>query len=345
MFWCLLNKRFIWIPTIWLVFLMETSVAGENYLADQRQAWILFLHFANYVLIKPVNIKDDFDRLEYGVSGKVSALDVSCAKHSSGIPEHMFEFRPAVFTKIHVLPVVRSLLGSDEREEASDEDDDFWGSDEFTQTHSREPIVSPFNSGEESVSDVFAPHPPIRSGRRNAVQYDPFTDDQERSDVERPVFTGPLDRECIEVILSRETPYSSIEGELELYENNSDGEECDDLPVRLAQRQISRAVRSERLESSERTSLEERLYRDSLQRFGSLSHWRGPGNISRQRLANAGFYQNVRGRDMVSCFFCNLRLYNFQITDDPVQEHLRHGPDCEHIQRILRYLIQRENRQ
>ncbi|KPI44589.1 Protein bir1 [Cyphellophora attinorum] len=49
-----------------------------------------------------------------------------------------------------------------------------------------------------------------------------------------------------------------------------------------------------------------------------------------EAVATAGFYYapHKTGDDNVACFMCDRRLDGWEKDDDPIQEHLRHSPDC-----------------
>eukprot|EP00759_Apiculatamorpha_spiralis_P034126 PhF_6_TR35217/c0_g1_i1/m.51276/K08731/BIRC5; baculoviral IAP repeat-containing protein 5 len=57
-----------------------------------------------------------------------------------------------------------------------------------------------------------------------------------------------------------------------------------------------------------------------------------------QALAEAGFFHNpdVRSPDRTVCFMCGLELSRWEVHDVPLDEHLRHGPSCEHLQQLIR---------
>ena len=57
-------------------------------------------------------------------------------------------------------------------------------------------------------------------------------------------------------------------------------------------------------------------------------------------IATAGFYYTPHkiGEDNVKCFMCDAKLDGWEKDDDPVQEHLRHSPECGYA--ILMSLVQ-----
>lgn len=52
-------------------------------------------------------------------------------------------------------------------------------------------------------------------------------------------------------------------------------------------------------------------------------------------LAAAGFFHRPTSAnlDRVACFTCSVCLVNWEVQDDPVQEHLKHGQNCRFIQK------------
>lgn len=51
---------------------------------------------------------------------------------------------------------------------------------------------------------------------------------------------------------------------------------------------------------------------------------------SAQQVAEAGFYYKPykTGDDNVACYLCDRRLDGWEKDDDPIEEHLKHSPEC-----------------
>ncbi len=69
-----------------------------------------------------------------------------------------------------------------------------------------------------------------------------------------------------------------------------------------------------------------------------LGRWPSRHIVSPRALARTGFFFYGR-RDRVKCFHCGIVLMNWEPGDHPLQEHLRHSPNC----RFARDLQKEEN--
>ena len=61
-----------------------------------------------------------------------------------------------------------------------------------------------------------------------------------------------------------------------------------------------------------------------------LPAWPGPKELSIFQLAQSGFYYSGI-RDQTECYFCKLKLRNWDKTDIPFVEHACHQPKCGHV--------------
>lgn len=44
----------------------------------------------------------------------------------------------------------------------------------------------------------------------------------------------------------------------------------------------------------------------------------------------------ITGRDdLVRCYYCGMGLKDWSESDDPMSEHIRHSPDCNHLRRLI----------
>lgn len=62
-------------------------------------------------------------------------------------------------------------------------------------------------------------------------------------------------------------------------------------------------------------------------RLSSFDTWSSQIIPDRYQLAKAGYFYSGFG-DKVVCFSCDLKLYNWEKTDDPWIEHYKNSPDC-----------------
>lgn len=67
-------------------------------------------------------------------------------------------------------------------------------------------------------------------------------------------------------------------------------------------------------------------FRSFTQRLRSFDGY--GGILSPTALARAGFFYVHEDQDTVQCFYCGVRIYQWEQNDDPVMEHLTWGPDC-----------------
>ena len=67
------------------------------------------------------------------------------------------------------------------------------------------------------------------------------------------------------------------------------------------------------------------LYYDD--RISSFDAWSPQITPDKYQLAKAGFFYSGFG-DKVVCFSCDLKLYNWEKTDDPWIEHYKNSPNC-----------------
>jgi hypothetical protein len=72
------------------------------------------------------------------------------------------------------------------------------------------------------------------------------------------------------------------------------------------------------------------IYEDRLQSF---EHWSKQISPDKFTLASAGFIYTGEG-DVVRCFGCNIRVSQWEKTDNPWTEHLKWSPDCVFLKMI-----------
>ena len=76
-------------------------------------------------------------------------------------------------------------------------------------------------------------------------------------------------------------------------------------------------------------------YSDQATRLQSFKYWGGV--LPKEELAEAGFYMIAR-RDVVRCFSCHVVLQDWERTDNVIDEHRRHSPNCPvntHLSNVL----------
>ena len=67
-------------------------------------------------------------------------------------------------------------------------------------------------------------------------------------------------------------------------------------------------------------------------RMQSFKHWGGV--VPAKELAEAGFYMIAR-RDVVRCFSCNVVVQDWERSDNVIDEHRRHSPDCSFLKQTF----------
>lgn len=88
-----------------------------------------------------------------------------------------------------------------------------------------------------------------------------------------------------------------------------------------------------------RTTISQR-YRALEVRLKTFDNW--PGVQTPDSLARCGFYYTDDG-DMVKCFSCGIRIYDWDPSDEPLAEHIRLSSNCAHAQycayqdKVVRY--------
>ena len=73
-------------------------------------------------------------------------------------------------------------------------------------------------------------------------------------------------------------------------------------------------------------------YADQGTRLQSFKYWGGV--LPKEELAEAGFYMIAR-RDVVRCFSCHVVLQDWEKTDNVIEEHQRHSPECAFLKEYL----------
>ena len=72
-------------------------------------------------------------------------------------------------------------------------------------------------------------------------------------------------------------------------------------------------------------------YSDQAIRLQSFKHWGGV--LPAQELAEGGFYMIAR-RDVVRCFSCNVVVQDWERSDNVIDEHHKHSPNCSFLKII-----------
>jgi len=83
---------------------------------------------------------------------------------------------------------------------------------------------------------------------------------------------------------------------------------------------------------NENNTLEFPTYEDQATRLQSFKYWGGV--LPKEELAEAGFYFVAR-RDVVRCFSCRVVLQDWERTDNVIEEHQRHSPNCSFLKTHL----------
>ena len=73
-------------------------------------------------------------------------------------------------------------------------------------------------------------------------------------------------------------------------------------------------------------------YSEQAVRLQSFKHWGGV--LPAQELAEGGFYMIAR-RDVVKCFSCKVVLWDWERSDNVIDEHHRHSPDCSFLKTTM----------
>ena len=73
-------------------------------------------------------------------------------------------------------------------------------------------------------------------------------------------------------------------------------------------------------------------YSEQAVRLQSFKHWGGV--LPAQELAEGGFYMIAR-RDVVRCFSCNVVVQDWESSDNVIDEHRRHRPNCPFLDQLL----------
>ncbi|KAK3603365.1 hypothetical protein CHS0354_025971 [Potamilus streckersoni] len=68
------------------------------------------------------------------------------------------------------------------------------------------------------------------------------------------------------------------------------------------------------------------------ERLDSFQGWRG--QIDQEALVSAGFYYKGK-EDAVQCFSCGVVIDNWAKDMDPLVEHVKHAPHCNHLIRLI----------
>ena len=94
--------------------------------------------------------------------------------------------------------------------------------------------------------------------------------------------------------------------------------------------------------ASVETSEPSRNFQYEQSRLATFANWPRNAPVSRQDLAEAGFYY-AGARDCVVCFHCYVRIDQWVPGDVPVEEHIKYSPQCEFAkavsQRKRRYAV------
>ena len=86
---------------------------------------------------------------------------------------------------------------------------------------------------------------------------------------------------------------------------------------------------------NESVTLEFPDYTNQATRLQSFKYWGGV--LPKEELAEAGFYMIAR-RDVVRCFSCHVVLQDWERTDNVIEEHQRHRPNCEFLKKHLSHM-------
>ena len=73
-------------------------------------------------------------------------------------------------------------------------------------------------------------------------------------------------------------------------------------------------------------------YSEEAVKLQSFKHW--DGVLPAQELAERGFYM-IAHRDVVRCFSCNVVVQDWERSDNVIDEHRRHSPNCPFLVQLL----------
>ncbi|CAD5110849.1 DgyrCDS210 [Dimorphilus gyrociliatus] len=79
-----------------------------------------------------------------------------------------------------------------------------------------------------------------------------------------------------------------------------------------------------------------------IKRLETFEYWSSSIPQKPKDLAKAGFFFLKGTYDIVQCFWCGLRLFNWEPQDDPLREHERHHRNCKYLQDRLRERMNEE---
>jgi len=73
-------------------------------------------------------------------------------------------------------------------------------------------------------------------------------------------------------------------------------------------------------------------YSDQATRLQAFKYWGGV--LPKEELAEAGFYM-IAHWDVVRCFSCHVVLQDWEKTENVIEEHRRHSPDCTFLKMLV----------
>lgn len=68
-------------------------------------------------------------------------------------------------------------------------------------------------------------------------------------------------------------------------------------------------------------------------RVDTFKSWKIGYALPPTALAAAGFF-SLNERDVVMCYYCGLKLRNWLVTDNPIEEHVKWKSSCLHLQTV-----------
>jgi len=110
-------------------------------------------------------------------------------------------------------------------------------------------------------------------------------------------------------------------------EDNENNENQKDKGTRL-----NKLIKIRQRLLKEKQSCEDQKYVSCIERYKSFKTW--VGNVDPQLLTKAGFYLTNRKCDTVRCFFCGIQLKDWDIYDDPFEEHYKWNSECQFINSV-----------